>query len=100
MLADEFRADLQAIPRVTVQDTAPNRCGIVTFTVDGIKPAAVVAKAAENEASINASSATWATLDMTAKSLDQVVRVSPHYYNTAAELARVLDAVQSLTNSG
>jgi cysteine desulfurase / selenocysteine lyase len=100
MLADEFRAELETVPRVTVQDTAPNRCGIVTFTVDGIPPAEVVAKAAENEASISASSATWATLDMTAKSLSQVVRVSPHYYNTTSELARVLDAVQSLTKSG
>jgi cysteine desulfurase / selenocysteine lyase len=100
MLADEFRAQLATIPRVTVQDTAPNRCGIVTFTVDGIPPSEVVAKAAENDASISASSATWATLDMTAKSLTQVVRVSAHYYNTADELARVLDALQTLTKSG
>jgi cysteine desulfurase / selenocysteine lyase len=99
MLADEFRTDLAAIPRVAVQDTAANRCGIVTFTVDGIPPAEVVAAAAKNEASISTSSATWATLDMTAKSLDQVVRVSPHYYNTTDELARVLDAVQTLTQT-
>jgi cysteine desulfurase / selenocysteine lyase len=98
MLADQFRAHLTLIPRVTVQDTAPDRCGIVTFTVDGIAPGEVVAAAAANDASISASSATWATLDMTAKSLDQVVRVSPHYYNTDAELSRVLDAVQTLTS--
>jgi selenocysteine lyase/cysteine desulfurase len=45
MLADDFRNDLRSIDRVTVQDTAPNRCGIVTFTVDGITPAEVVAAA-------------------------------------------------------
>jgi cysteine desulfurase / selenocysteine lyase len=100
MLADDFRNDLRTIDRVTVQDTAPNRCGIVTFTVDGITPAEVVAAAAKNEASISASSATWATLDMTAKSLNQVVRVSPHYYNTTDELARVLGAVEAVTKSG
>jgi cysteine desulfurase / selenocysteine lyase len=96
MLADQFRADLQTIDRVTVQDAAPNRCGIVTFTVDGTAPGDVVAAAAKNNASISASSATWATLDMSAKSLDQVVRVSPHYYNTTEELGRVLEAVGTL----
>jgi cysteine desulfurase / selenocysteine lyase len=95
-LADQFRADLQSIDRVTVHDTAPDRCGIVTFTVEGVPPGAVVAAAAQRNASISASSATWATLDMTAKSLDQVVRVSPHYYNTTEELSRVLEAVSAL----
>jgi cysteine desulfurase / selenocysteine lyase len=98
MLADQFRSNLTSIPRVTVHDTAPDRCGIVTFTIDGITPGEVVAAAAANDASISTSSATWATLDMTAKALDQVVRVSPHYYNTDAELGRVLDAVQTLTS--
>jgi cysteine desulfurase / selenocysteine lyase len=98
-LAENFRIALTEIAGVKIHDTSPRRCAIVTFTVDGVAPDDVVAAAAINGASINASGASWATLDMTAKSLAQVVRVSPHYYNTTNELGVVLDAVQSVTKS-
>jgi cysteine desulfurase / selenocysteine lyase len=96
-LADEFRAALTSLPGVEMHDTAAQRCAIVTFSVDGVEPAEVVAAAAENGASINLSSATWAALDMHAKGFTQVVRVSPHYFNTAEELSMVLDAVKHCT---
>jgi cysteine desulfurase / selenocysteine lyase len=96
MLADGLRGALRDLGGVVVHDTAPTRCGIVTFTVDGVTAADVVAAAAERNTSINASGASWATLDMTAKGLSHVVRVSPHYYNTESELERVLDAVRSV----
>jgi selenocysteine lyase/cysteine desulfurase len=98
-LAEDFRNTVAAIEGVTIHDTSPIRCAIVTFTLDGVAPNDVVAAAATNGASINASGASWATLDMTAKSLAQVVRVSPHYYNTTNELELVLDAVQSVAKS-
>jgi cysteine desulfurase / selenocysteine lyase len=94
--ADQFRADLACNPRVTVHDTAAHRSGIVTFSVSGATPSSVVAAAAERGVSINVSTATWAALDMDAKGLSQVVRVSPHIFNTANELERVIDAVDEL----
>ncbi len=97
--ADRFRADLAMNSRVTVHDTAALRSGIVTFSVAGASPSSVVSAAAERGAAINVSTATWAALDMEAKGLSQVVRVSPHIYNTASELDRVIETINALPST-
>lgn len=99
-MADRFRSALSEIDGVTHHDTSALRCGIVTFSVDGVDPVVVVAAAAERGATINSSSATWAALDMYAKGLTTVVRVSPHIYNTDDELELVLEAVRSVRSVG
>lgn len=95
-LADRLRGALAAIPGVVVRDTAERRCGIVTFTVDGTAPDAVVAAARAEGVIVNPSSATWAALDMHAKHLTQVVRASPHYFNTEGEVDRLVAVVGAL----
>lgn len=95
-LADSLREGLAVIPGVTVADTAARRCGIVTFTVDAVAPAEVVAAAERDGITINESTARWAALDMGAKELTQVVRASPHYFNTDEELQRLLTSVSSI----
>ena len=42
---------------------------------------------------VSTSSPASTLLDATARSLPTVVRASPHYYNTEAELERLLDVV-------
>jgi cysteine desulfurase / selenocysteine lyase len=95
-LATHLRTGLASISGVTMHDNAEQTCGIVTFSVDGVVPTAVVAAAAQHQVTINASTATWAALDMHAKGLTQVVRASPHYFNTEAELDRLLSVVSQL----
>jgi cysteine desulfurase / selenocysteine lyase len=95
-LAGYLRAKLSLIPHVTLHDTAKQTCGIITFSVNGVAAGTVVDAAAAQQVSINASSATWATLDMHAKGLSQVVRASPHYFNTEDELDRLVSAVHGI----
>jgi len=95
-LAERLRADLGAIDGVVVRDTAARRCGIVTFTVDGVPADDVVDAATAADVVINASSAVWAALDMDAKETPLVVRASPHYFNTDADLDRLVDVVGAL----
>jgi selenocysteine lyase/cysteine desulfurase len=38
-------------------------------------------------------------LDMTDRGLEAVVRASPHYFNSAEELARAIEAVAHVTGS-
>jgi selenocysteine lyase/cysteine desulfurase len=95
-LAAGLRAGLGRIDAVTVHDTAARLSGIVTFTVAGVEPAAVVDIADRNGITINASTAPWAALDMGAKGLTSVVRVSPHYFNTERELEQLVDVVDQL----
>jgi selenocysteine lyase/cysteine desulfurase len=92
-LAERLRQELSARSRVTVHDTAARRCGIVTFTVEGIDPAALVAAAEHDGVRINESTATYAAFDMEAKGLRSVVRASPHYFNTDEEIDRLLEVV-------
>ncbi len=82
---------------MTVADTAERRCAIVTFTVDGVRPTKIVAAAEREGITINASTAMWAALDMDAKGFAEVVRASPHYFNTTDELDRLLATVQHLS---
>jgi selenocysteine lyase/cysteine desulfurase len=95
-LADMMRDGLGEIDGVTVHDTARLRCGIVTFTVEGVDPGTVVDVADRHGISINASTAPWAALDMGAKGLGSVVRASPHYFNTERELEQLLDVIDQL----
>jgi len=97
-LADDLRQGLEAVPAVSVTDRAECRSAIVTFQVDGVPPAEVVAAASREGIVINESTAVWSALDMDAKGLSYVVRASPHYFNTHDELDQLIGCVARLTN--
>jgi cysteine desulfurase / selenocysteine lyase len=96
-LAERLRNGLSSIGGVTVHDLAAQRCAIVTFTLQGVEPSAVVRAAADDGIVINESSATWAALDLNAKGLERVVRASPHYFNTDDEVDRLVDVIERLS---
>lgn len=95
-LAETLRAGLARIPGVTVRDLGHERSAIVTFDHDRV-PAGDI-KAAMRGAGINVSvsSPSSTLLDATARALPPVVRVSPHYYNSEAEIAAVLDRLEEI----
>ena len=97
-LADDLRQGLEAVPAVSVTDRAECRSAIVTFQVDGVPPAEVVAAASREGIVINESTAVWSALDMDAKGLSHVVRASPHYFNTHDELEQLIGCVARLTS--
>jgi selenocysteine lyase/cysteine desulfurase len=99
-LAETLRAGLAAIPRVTVRDLGRERCGIVTFTIDGIPADAIVAALARQGINVTSSSRASTRFDMEARDLDAVVRASVHYYNDEAEIARFLDAISAVADGG
>ncbi len=95
-LATYLRTELSRLEQVTVQET-PGACsGIVTFLVDGVAPADVVAAAATAGINMNASSAPWARLDLEARGVTDVARVAPHVYNTEEELDQLLSLLDAL----
>ena len=96
-LADDLRDGLEALPGVSGTDVAKSRSAIVTFQVDGVAAGDVVAAASRDGIVINESTAVWAALDMGAKGLSQVVRASPHYFNTHDELDRLIGCIAHLT---
>ena len=96
-LAGYLRDGLGALPAVSITDLAERRSAIVTFQVDGVASVDVVAAAAHERIVINESTAVWAAFDMDAKGLANVVRASPHYFNTHDELDQLIECVARLT---
>lgn len=92
-LAEGLRARLSALPGVTVRDLGERRCGIVTFTVEGRSAGAVKQALAGRGVNVSVSTAHSARFDMDARGLGELVRASPHYYNTEAELDRLVEAL-------
>lgn len=85
-LADRLRAGLGAIPGVSVKDLGADPSAIVTFTVEGIEAGAVKAALAGEDINVSVSAPSSTLLDAMHRALPPLVRASPHYYNTEAEI--------------
>ncbi len=68
-LAELLRERLRAMPGVSVHDLGTERCGIVTFTVAGVEPAAVKERLAQQRINVTTSSRSSTLLDMAARGL-------------------------------
>jgi selenocysteine lyase/cysteine desulfurase len=95
-LGARLRDQLAALPKVRTHDQGTNPCAIVTVTVDGVAPED--AKAALDAAGINATLTVPSDdpLDTEERRLPALVRLSPHYYNTEAELDRAVEVLAGL----
>jgi cysteine desulfurase/selenocysteine lyase len=98
MLANRLRTGLAAIGGIEIRDLGRDPAAIVSFTVDGHEAGAVVSDAAAAGIVIGASNPSSTRLDAEARSLPPVVRASPHYYNTEAEIDRLVEQVSGLTS--
>lgn len=89
-LATRLRAGLAEMRGVRVRDIGRVPSAIVSFTIDGVAADQVVQAAARGEITIGVSHPSSTRLDAEARGLPPVVRASPHYYNTEAEIDRLL----------
>jgi selenocysteine lyase/cysteine desulfurase len=95
-LADGLRGRLSGMPGVVVRDLGAERCGIVTFTVEGLAPEAIKAALAREAINVTVSSRGSTRIDMEQRGLTDLVRASVHYYNTEEELERLCDVVAGM----
>jgi cysteine desulfurase / selenocysteine lyase len=95
MLADALRERLTAQPGVQVHDQGNRRCGIVTFTVEGVQAQRVQQQASANRVNVSVSLVDHARLDLPARGLPDLVRASVHYYNSEDEIDRLIAALPS-----
>jgi cysteine desulfurase/selenocysteine lyase len=91
MLANRLRAGLRKIKGITVRDLGRNPSAIVSFTIDGHDSFAVVKKADRAGITIGASDPESTLIDAEKRGLPVLVRASPHYYNSEAEIDRLID---------
>ena len=94
-LAAGLRARLEQATGVQVHDQGQRRCGIVTFTVDGVPAQHVQRHLSQRAINTSVSLVDYARLDLSHRDLPDVVRASVHYYNTDDELDRLVEALPS-----
>ncbi|HTK53902.1 MAG TPA: aminotransferase class V-fold PLP-dependent enzyme [Gemmatimonadaceae bacterium] len=95
-LAARLRAALGTIPGVRVLDRGVTRCAIVTMTADGRHGDSIVKALKERRINTVSSLREFGIYDFDAKGIETAVRLSPHYYNTEAEVDEAVDAIRSI----
>ncbi|OPY96820.1 aminotransferase class V [Bradyrhizobium sacchari] len=96
LLADRLRSGLASIRGITIRDLGRTPGAIVSFTMEGHEADAVVRSAAAASITIGASDPSSTRIDAEIRALPPLVRASPHYYNTEAEIDRLIDHLASL----
>jgi cysteine desulfurase / selenocysteine lyase len=93
-LAGNLRSRLGELPGVEVRDLGAERCGIVTFTVEGHGARDVSRLLSTGGINTSVSAPSSTLLDMEDRTLDALVRASVHYYNTEEEISRFCETLE------
>jgi cysteine desulfurase / selenocysteine lyase len=91
-----LREGLAELPGVTVHDLGSQRCGLVTFSLDGLPADEVRDRLRERGITVTTSTVSSTRYDMTRRGLAEVVRASPHYFITPTQLDEAVAAVAEL----
>lgn len=95
-LADRLRSSLAEDPRLTLLDIGVEKCGIVSFSIEGTDPRRIVRDMAHSGFAIGSSLASSTRLDSERRNLSTSLRMAPHYYNTEAEVVSAARHIHDL----
>jgi selenocysteine lyase/cysteine desulfurase len=98
-LAADLRVKLGALPQVRVFDRGADQCAIVTIAVDGHEPEELKHRLRARGINTSVSDRLSGVIDFESKGITGALRLSPHYYNTAAELGAAVAVLDELTRS-
>jgi cysteine desulfurase / selenocysteine lyase len=85
-LSGLLRRKLTGIGSITLHDIGNDKCGIVTFSVEGLETTFIKNKLAEKNINVSVGLAKSTLYYMSKHQLTAVVRASVHYYNTEEEI--------------
>jgi cysteine desulfurase/selenocysteine lyase len=92
-LSNMLRTRLSNVQHVKLHDLGMQKCGIITFTLDGQDPQETRRKLAEQRINVSVSLAESTRIDMDKRGLASVVRASVHYFNSEEEVERFCDFI-------
>lgn len=95
MLAERLRGGLVTIDGVTVRDLGTEKAGIVTLDLAGVAAADLAARLVAAGVNCTATTPASTRIDAARRRLPDLVRLSPHYYNTEEELERTVDIISA-----
>ncbi len=79
-------------------DRGAERCGIVTVEIPGWDPELFHGELESRGINAAVSTRGYAVIDYDAKGVEWAIRLSPHYYNTEAEVDRVVEVLEELVD--
>lgn len=85
-LAAALRTQLDRLDGVRVLDRGPDLCAIVSAEIAGREAAEVVAALRDQGINTSALDRVSAVIDLDEKRVESALRLSPHYFNTEAEI--------------
>ena len=95
-LGAALRERLATLPKVRTHDQGPRPCAIVTASVDGVPAPDVAAALARAGINVTLTIPADNPFDQEVRGVHPLVRLSPHYYNTEAELDRAAEVLATL----
>lgn len=95
-LATLARQHLSDMPGVRVLDQGERLCGIVTAYSKHWEPKLLMERMQSANINCRISPPMVAQIDFPAKGVEWALRISPHYYNTEAELERLAEVLSSV----
>ncbi|MEW6149592.1 MAG: aminotransferase class V-fold PLP-dependent enzyme [Bradyrhizobium sp.] len=98
LLAGRLRDGLASIRGITIRDLGRAPGAIVSFTMEGYEADTIVRSAAASGITIGASDPSSTRIDAEHRALPPLVRASPHYYNTEAEIDRLIGHLAALAS--
>jgi selenocysteine lyase/cysteine desulfurase len=99
LLSGLMREQLAAIDKVRVLDKGPELGGLVTFTVKGAEPMRLVNELSKRKINVVPSYRNFAVIDFDEKQVEWAIRASPHYFNTAEEIAICTVALREIISN-
>ncbi len=98
-LAAQARQELSALPGVRVLDQGNDLCGIVTAYSSDWEPRKLMAYLWERQINARITPNYVARIDFSRKGIPWALRISPHYYNTEAEITAAVTALRHYPKS-
>lgn len=95
-LGARLRDGLAQIDGVTVHDLGRQQCAIVTARIAGVETSAAAAELSRQGINVSTTVAEHNQLDTEVRDVHPMLRLSPHYFNTDAEIDRAVDAIAGL----
>lgn len=95
-LAKTLRRRLGEIDGVVQRDLGEKKCGIVTFTLEGVEAEKVSEILRKKGINVSVSLAEYARVDLEERGLKSLVRASVHCYNTEEEIEEFCHAVRQI----
>ena len=98
-LAAQARLELSALPGVRILDLGDDLCGIVTAYCADWEPRKLMAHLWERQINARITPNYVARIDFPRKGIKWALRISPHYYNTEAEVTAAVAALSEYPKS-